>query len=238
MYKTKSKYFNPVKKVWEEIEVIIDKKLNFDYSKCKWIALDGEFTGLYPGRDRSALWTICSENENGSMRVEMLYTYDLDADLSIFTDLITSDIEKLFYYGRVDIAYLYQLTGKKIAQPIFDVKLSSVVSRTHTVEHSLKTLVQNYISSTENIIDKTVLFNADWVEDYTKWSDSVIQYNVNDVVYLKFLSDKIKELTHLSGRDVSVDAVNNALPELGVLYSQGFYHNVFKHDYKDTDMQG
>lgn len=235
MHKVTSKYFDPRSNSWQEIEVLIDKKLNYDYSKCKWFAIDGEFTGLYPGRDKSTVWTLCSEDENGKMRIEMLYTYHDDADISVLSELLTSDKEKLFWYARADLAFLYQLTGKRVAQPMFDVKIAAILARTHT-QITIDSMVANYISSTEKIIDKTALMSADWVTDYQTWSPEVIQYNVNDVVYLRFLADKIKEIAKLANREDVIDAANRALPDLGIIYAKGFYKDVFTPGYKDNEM--
>ena len=237
MHKSNCQFFDPLTQKWKKLEVLIDKKLNYDYSKCKWIAIDGEFTGLYPQRDDSTVWTICSEDEQTGLRVEMLYTYNNDADISGLKSLISSDIEKYFYYGRLDLAYLYKMTGIVVSSPIFDVKLSSVVIRTHTTEHGLKSLIKTYVNQTEDIIDKSVLTNIDWVTDYKHWNPLAFQYNVNDVIYLKYLADKLKELAKKSKKVDVVNSVNIALPHLATIYANGFYRNIFKHSYNDTDMQ-
>jgi ribonuclease D len=237
MFKTVCKYYDLKTNSWKEIEVSIDKKLNFDYSHCSWFAIDGEFMGLYPLRDKSVLWTIASEDVNGNQRVEMLYTLQGDADVTTLTELITSDKEKLFWVGKADMAFLYQLTGKKVSAPVYDIKLASKLVRTYTQEHSLDQLVSMFSGTKEEIVMKEQLGQLkEWIYDPSTWSPLLHQYNVNDVVYLRFLADKIKEMAKLSGREEVVDAANKVLPELAVLYANGYYRDVFDVMHKDVDM--
>ena len=237
MVETKCKYFHPTKKVWQEIEVKIDKKLNFDYSKCTWFAIDGEFTGLYPQRDKSVMWTLASEDEEGNLRVEMLYTFDGDADLKTLTELITSDKEKIVWVGLADLAFLYKDTGVMMTQPIYDIRYASTISRTYTPEHSLDLLVLSLLKFNEDVTNKKVMGQSkEFALPPESWSETLHQYNVNDVIYLKALSDKLKELTVRMEREDLVKAANEVLPNLALLNAKGFYRNIFNFGYKDTDM--
>jgi len=237
MLTTKAKYYDIKNKSWKEIEVKIDKKLNFDYSNSSWFAIDGEFLGLYPGRDKDVLWTIGSEDDNGNLRVEMIYTYEGDADISGLDELLQSDKEKMFFYGQIDLAFLYKLTGKKVAQPIFDVKVCSKVVRSYTGEHNIDGMVKSFAGTMEDIFPKREMgkFKEFGFSPET-WDEQLHQYNVNDVAYLKFLSEKIKEMAKRIDKEEAMNAVNAALPELAVLYAKGYYRDVFSFTYNDTDM--
>jgi ribonuclease D len=229
MQKHTSRFFNPTHQQWEDIEVLIDTKLNYDYSHCTWFAIDGEFTGLFTQRDNSVIWTIASEDTSGKMRVEMLYTYTGEADLTKLKELLQSDKEKLLWFGKLDIAYLYKLTGVKIAQPIYDVKLASVLSRTYTQDHHLNLLFKIYINDKEEIFKKNEFMYRDWVTEPSTWPSDIHQYNVNDVVYLKHFAQE---------RDEVINSANIALPELGVIYAHGFYRDVFMPGYDDRGPRG
>lgn len=233
------KYYHPSRKEWTEINVGIDKKLNYDYSHCKWFAIDGEFTGIYPHRDRSVIWSICSEDTDGNLRIEMLYVYDDDADLTKLKELISSDKEKLLWYGKLDIAFLIQLTGIKMAQPIYDIKLASILTRTYTQENHLSSLCSLYIDPKIEIIpnknDPKVNARRDWMTDFTTWPIELHQYNVDDVIYLNHFAKHMKPATQKAKREELIATIMRALPELAEIYAMGFYRDVFAHNYDSRE---
>lgn len=238
MFTRKAKYYDLKNKAWKEIEVKIDKKLSFDYSHCNWFSIDGEFTGIYAQRDRDVLWTIASENKEGHLRVEMLYTYENDADLTILKDLLESDKEKIVWYGLLDFAFLMKRTGAKIKQPVFDVKLASKVLRTYTQEHNLDTLLMGLFGTPNEVTKKKDLgiFKEFGIRP-EEWSEELHQYNVNDVIYLKDIAEKLKDMARYLDRVDVVNSVNQALPYISYLQTQGYYRDVFHPFYNDADMQ-
>jgi ribonuclease D len=238
-FTTKAKYYDIKNRIWRETEVSIDKKLNFDYSACTWFSIDGEFTGLYPQRDRDVLWTVASEDGEGNLRVEMIYTFEDDADLTTLKELLQSNKEKYLFYGQLDLAFLYKRTGLVIAQPLFDVKVVSKVVRTYTNDHSVDLMVKSFAGIDEDIFPKRDMAKSkEFANHPTTWSKELHQYNVNDVVYLKFIAENLKEMAKRLNREAVVDAINLTLPNLGVLSASGYYRNVFDHMYNDTDMTG
>lgn len=237
MITTKCKYFHPKKKIWQEIEVKIDKKLNYDYSKCSWFAIDGEFTGLYPQRDKSVMWTLASEDENGGLRVEMLYTFDGDADFSVLKELIGSEKEKILWVGLADLAFLYKDTGIMMSQPLYDIRYASTITRTYTGEQSLDLLIMSLLKFPEDVTQKRLMGQSkEFALPPESWSETLHQYNVNDVIYLKALADEMKKLDARMGREELVQAANEVLPKSALLYANGFYRSIFTYGYKDVDM--
>lgn len=233
----KSKYFNLKSNSWQEVEYKIDKKLNLDYSDCSWITIDGEFTGLYPQRDKDVLWTIGSEDKDGNLRVEMLYTFDGDADLSVLKELVLSDKEKYFFYGQMDIAHLYKILGVKIAQPVFDVKVVSKVVRSYTGEHFIDGMMKSLCGVSEELTQKKEMGKSkEFGIHPSEWPAELHQYNVNDVAYLHHLAEKLKTMAKRLDREEVMNSINAALPELAVIYANGYYRDVFIHSYNDTDM--
>lgn len=237
MFTTKAKYYDLKNKSWKELEVIIDKKLNYDYSHCTWFAIDGEFTGVYPQRDKDVLWTIASDDANGNLRVEMIYTYNDDADLTVLKELLQSDKEKILWYGVLDLAFLMNRTGIKVAQPVFDVKISSRLIRTYTPEHNVDVLLMSLFDAPQEVTNKREmkLFKEFGTPPET-WSNGLHQYNVNDVAYLKPISEELKKMAKYMDREEIIHSMHRALPEVSYLSSQGFYRDVFHPFYNDTDM--
>ncbi len=237
MTTVKAKYYDIPNKQWKTIEATIDKKLHFDYAHCTWFAIDGEFMGLYPQRDKTVIWTIVSEDEQGDLRCEMLYTYQGDADLTTLRQLLESDKEMLLYYGLSDLAFLYTLTGVKRMDHIYDIRIASTVARTYTSEHSIDSLVKMFSGSDDDIIKKKELGSLrEWVFDPAEWDPKIHQYNINDVIYLKFLSEKMKEIARLGGREEEAQAAIGALPHLAILHAKGFYRNIFNFGYDDRQI--
>jgi ribonuclease D len=233
----KAKYFDIKINSWREIEVKIDKKLNFDYSQCNWFAIDGEFTGLYPVRDRDVLWTIASEDTNGELRAEMIYTFDGDADLELFREIISSDKEKYFYFGQMDMAFLYKLLGVKVAQPVFDVKVVSKAIRSYTGEHYVDGLMKSLYGVTEELTQKKELGKSkEFGIHPSEWPIELHQYNINDVAYLRPLVLKLRKMAQRLDRVEVMNSINAALPELALIYASGYYRNIFDHGYNDTDI--
>lgn len=237
IYTAQAKYYDLKTLKWSEIEIPISKELQYDYSHCEWVSIDGEFTGIYPQRDNDVLWTIASESKNGQLRVEMLYTYQNDADLSKLIYILDSPIEKLFWYGVLDIAFLIKRTGIKLKQPIFDVKISSKLIRTYTVDHDIDILLKNLYDAPSDITDKK---NYKTFKEFgvpiEKWPNSLHQYNLNDVAYLKPIADKLKEMAAFMGKNSILESMHKALPEISYLQLNGFYRDIFHPFYNDTDM--
>lgn len=232
-----SKYFDLKSKSWKEIKHKIDKKLNFDYSHCTWFAIDGEFMGLYPGRDKSVLWTIASEDTLGNLRIEMIYTFEDDCELDKLKELLLSDKEILLWTGMIDLAHLYKLTGVLPKGPIFDIQLASRIIRTYTNDLSMDQMIKNFSGITEDLTQKNLLRKGkEFAEHPSVWPPELHQYNVNDVIYLKYLKDKLAELGKRVGRYHLIEAANIALPSKAMLHAEGFYRDIFSFTYNDTDM--
>lgn len=237
MFKVYTKYYNLDLSKWQEIEVPIGLELQYDYSSCSWFAIDGEFTGIYPQRDKDIIWTIASESATGEFRVEMLYTYEDNADLTKLIELIESDKEKIFWYGILDLAFLIKRTQIKIKQPIFDVKLASKIIRTYSPDHNIDILLTNLFNVPTEVVNKKELkYFREVGLPIHKWSSNLHQYNVNDVIYLKPLADKLKEMALFLKKEDVLNSLHIALPEIANLQYHGFYRDVFHPLYNDTDM--
>jgi ribonuclease D len=237
MHKAITKYYDYRTKEWKELEVLIDKKLNFDYSHCSWFSIDGEFTGLYTPRDKDVIWTIASEDQEGNLRAEMLYTFNDDADLSVLKELLSSDKEKLLWFGKLDIAFLYQRTGVHMAAPIYDTKVASKIVRTYTGSHDLDYITKLTFNSTDPITSKHDfgLFR-EWMEPVEKWDAKLHQYNIEDVIYLKSIADKLKEMAKFSDREDIIDSANKVIRETALMYAKGFYKDPTALGYNDNEM--
>ena len=107
---------------------------------------------------------------------------------------------KIFHYGRADIAHIkYYLKIK--TNNILDTKIASKLARSYSDNHSLKTLIKEFIN-----IDISKQFQS---SDFGgKLSDSQLKYCANDVIYLHKIHD---ELIKILKREKRVDLYNECL---------------------------
>ena len=231
------RYFDLKTFAWKETKAVIGYELQYDYSHCTWVSIDGEFTGVYPQRDKDILWTIASQGEDGNLRIEMLYTFDDKADVSKLSELMASNKEKIFWYGVLDLAFLMKRTSLKVAQPVFDAKIASKLIRTYTPEHSVDSLLTNLFDAPSEVTNKKELkLFRELGRPIKQWPKALHQYNANDVMYLKPIADKLKEMSVFMNRKEIIDSMHIALPEIAFLQLNGFYRDVFHPFYNDTDM--
>ena len=107
---------------------------------------------------------------------------------------------KIFHYGRADIAHIkYYLKIK--TNNILDTKIASKLARSYSDNHSLKTLIKEFVN-----IDISKQFQS---SDFGgKLSDAQLKYCANDVIYLHKIHD---ELIKILKREKRVDLYNECL---------------------------
>ena len=161
------------------------------------IAVDGEFMGLDVRRDPLCLIQISTGNEDAHI-IQLDRSNYKAPNLS---DVLASDkITKIFHYGRADIAHIkYYLKIK--TNNILDTKIASKLARSYSDNHSLKTLIKEFIN-----IDISKQFQS---SDFGgKLSDAQLKYCANDVIYLHKIHD---ELIKILKREKRVDLYNECL---------------------------
>ena len=149
------------------------------------IAVDGEFMGLDERRDPLCLIQISSGNSDAHIIQLDRLKYDAPNLKKVLAD---KTIAKIFHYGRADIAHIkYYL--KTETNNILDTKIASKLARSYSDNHSLKTLIKEFIN-----IDISKQFqSSDFGGDLTP---AQLKYCANDVIYLhKIHNELIKILT-------------------------------------------
>jgi len=161
------------------------------------IAVDGEFMGLDVRRDPLCLIQISTGNDDAHI-IQLDRSNYKAPNLS---EVFTSDkITKIFHYGRADIAHIkYYLKIK--TNNILDTKIASKLARSYSDNHSLKTLIKEFVN-----IDISKQFQS---SDFGgKLSDAQLKYCANDVIYLHKIHD---ELIKILKREKRVDLYNECL---------------------------
>mgnify|MGYP001479910053 FL=1 len=161
------------------------------------IAVDGEFMGLDVRRDPLCLIQISTGNNDA----HIIQFNRSDYKAPNLTRVLASDkVTKIFHYGRADIAHIkYYLKIK--TNNILDTKIASKLARSYSDNHSLKTLIKEFVN-----IDISKQFQS---SDFGgKLSDAQLKYCANDVIYLHKIHD---ELIKILKREKRVDLYNECL---------------------------
>ena len=152
------------------------------------IAVDGEFMGLNVRRDPLCLIQISSGNSDAHIIQFDRNNYNAPNLVKLLSD---EKIAKIFHYGRADLAHIkYYLNTD--TNNILDTKIASKLARSYSDNHSLKTLIKEFVN-----IDISKQFqNSDFGGDLTQ---AQVKYCANDVLYLHKIHDElIKILTRES----------------------------------------
>ncbi len=167
------------------------------------IAIDGEFMGLNVRRDPLCLIQI-STGKNDAHIIQLdRSSYKAPNLVKILND---NSISKIFHYGRADIAYIKHYLNTK-TNNILDTKIASKLARSYSDNHSLKTLIKEFIN-----IDISKQFQS---SDFGgELSQAQLKYCANDVIYLHRIHN---ELIKILEREKRVDLYKDCLKFLNTL---------------------
>ena len=178
------------------------------------IAVDGEFMGLNVRRDPLCLIQLSSGNSDAHIVQFNRNNYNAPNLVKLLND---EKITKIFHFGRADMAHIkYYL--KTETNNILDTKIASKLARSYSDNHSLKTLIKEFIN-----IDISKQFqNSDFGGDLT---DAQLKYCANDVIYLHRIHD---ELNKILERENRIELYKNCLKFLKIRVDLDLAH--FKED--------
>ena len=147
------------------------------------IAVDGEFMGLNVRRDPLCLIQLSSGNSDAHIVQFDRNNYNAPNLVKILSD---DKITKIFHYSRADLAHIkYYL--KTETNNVLDTKIASKLSRSYSDNHSLKTLIKEFIN-----IDISKQFqSSDFGGDL---SPAQLKYCANDVIYLHKIHDELNKI--------------------------------------------
>ena len=159
------------------------KVLPDDLKLGNLIAVDGEFMGLNFNRDPLCLIQISSGNLDAHIVQLDRESYDAPNLKSLLSD---SKIKKIFHYGRADMAFIKHYL-KIDVNNVFDTKIASKLARSYSDNHSLKTLIKEFIN-----VDISKQFQS---SDFGgQLSPAQLKYCANDVVYLHKIHEELEKI--------------------------------------------
>ncbi len=153
------------------------------------IAVDGEFMGLNVRRDPLCLIQLSSGHSDAHIVQLNRENYKAPNLIKLLSD---ENIIKIFHYGRADIAHIkYYL--KTETNNILDTKIASKLARSYSDNHSLKTLIKEFIN-----IDISKQFqSSDFGGELTT---AQIKYCANDVIYLHKIHNELNRILERENR--------------------------------------
>jgi len=153
------------------------------------IAVDGEFMGLNVRRDPLCLIQISTGNSDAHIVQFDRENYRAPNLVKILND---KNITKIFHYGRADMAHIkYYL--KTETNNILDTKIASKLARSYSDNHSLKTLIKEFLN-----IDISKQFqSSDFGGDLTP---AQLKYCANDVIHLHKIHTELNNILERENR--------------------------------------
>jgi ribonuclease D len=147
------------------------------------IAVDGEFMGLNIRRDPLCLIQISSGNSDAHIIQLDRLNYKAPNLINV---LQNDKVTKIFHYGRADLAFIkYYL--KTDTNNILDTKIASKLSRSYSDNHSLKTLIKEFVN-----VDISKQFqSSDFGGELTP---AQLKYCANDVIYLHKIHEELNKI--------------------------------------------
>ena len=147
------------------------------------IAVDGEFMGLNVRRDPLCLIQISTGKSDAHIVQLDRSNYKAPNLIKILKD---EKITKIFHYARADLAFI-KFYLKVDTKNILDTKIASKLSRSYSDNHSLKTLIKEFIN-----IDVSKQFQS---SDFGgELSQSQLKYCANDVIYLHKIHEELNKI--------------------------------------------
>jgi ribonuclease D len=184
------------------------------------IAIDTETLGLIPRRDR--LCVVQLSPGDGSADVIQIAKGQKEAP-NLVTMLADPAREKIFHFGRFDIAVLFNAFGVTTT-PVFCTKIASRLCRTYTDRHGLK---DNLKEMLEIDISK-VQQSSDWAAETL--TQAQLEYAASDVLHLHALRDKLTARLERDDRMALAKACFEFLPSRAKLDLIGWEEtDIFAH---------
>jgi ribonuclease D len=184
------------------------------------IAIDTETLGLVPRRDR--LCVVQLSPGDGTADVIRIAAGQRQAP-NLVAMLADPARQKIFHFGRFDIAVLFHTFGVT-ATPVFCTKIASRLARTYTDRHGLKDNLKELL----DIDISKQQQSSDWAADIL--SPAQLEYAASDVLHLHALRDKLTARLLRDGRMELAEACFAFLPTRAKLDLLGWEEtDIFAH---------
>ena len=184
------------------------------------IAIDTETLGLIPRRDR--LCVVQLSPGDGTADVIRIAAGQRQAP-NLVALLADPARQKIFHYGRFDIAVLFHTFGA-VTAPVFCTKVASRLTRTYTDRHGLKDNLKEMLGVDISKAQQS----SDWAAAVL--SPEQLEYAASDVLHLHALRDKLEMRLVRDGRKALAEECFRFLPTRAQLDLLGWEEtDIFAH---------
>ena len=173
----------------------IDLPENLDLGNI--VAVDAEFMGLNVKRDPLCLIQVSSGNSDAHIVQFDRKTYNAPNLVKLLTN---KKITKIFHFARADLGHIKHYLKVNV-ENVLDTKIASKLARSYSDNHSLKTLIKEFI----NIDINKQFQSSDFGGELT---EKQLQYCANDVIYLHKIHLKLNKILE---REKRLDLYNSCL---------------------------
>ena len=160
-------------------------------------SFDGEFLGLNVRRDPLCLIQVSSGKNDAHIVQLNRDTYNAPNLKRLLSD---KNVKKIFHYARADMAHIKHYLKIDI-ENVLDTKIASKLARSYSDNHSLKTLIKEFI----NIDISKQSQSSDFGGDLTQ---AQLKYCANDVIFLHKIHE---ELNKILVRENRINLYNDCL---------------------------
>lgn len=184
------------------------------------VAIDSETMGLKPHRDRLCLIQLSA----GDGDAHLVQVMDKTTPAPNLEKMLGDDsVEKLFHFGRFDIAVLAHRYGV-VSRPVYCTKIASKLVRTYTDRHGLKNLCQEILGVDLSKQQQS----SDWGSG--SLTEAQKEYAASDVLYLHQLRAEMEKRLAREGRTEMARAAFQYLPDRAMLDLAGWDQvDIFEH---------
>ena len=184
------------------------------------VAIDSETMGLNPHRDRLCLVQMSSGDGNAHL-VQIAKGQRKAPNLVRM--LKNRKVEKLFHFGRFDIAVLAHTFGV-VTRPVYCTKIASKLVRNFTDRHGLRNLCHDLIGVDISKQQQS----SDW--GAAELTEAQLEYAASDVLYLHRIREVLDGRLEREGRMATAEACFRFLPDRAMLDLQGWpEEDIFAH---------
>ena len=184
------------------------------------VAIDTETLGLVPRRDR--LCVVQLSPGDGTADVIRIAAGQTAAP-NLVALLADGSKQKIFHFGRFDIAVLFHTFGVTTT-PVFCTKIASRLTRTYTDRHGLKDNLKEMLDVDISKHQQS----SDWAAETL--SPAQLEYAASDVLHLPALRDKLMARLVRDGRLAHAEACFAFLPTRAKLDLLGWEEaDIFSH---------
>ena len=154
-----------------------------DLNLGKSIAIDGEFGGLNPFKDKLCLIQISTGNNDAHIIQLDRSNYNAPKLKKTLTD---KNIQKIGHFLRADLNFIKHYL-KVDVENIEDTKIQSKLARGYSDKHGLKDLIKEFIGKDISKQYQSSDFGGNL-------SEKQLQYCANDVIYLHRIHTSLNDI--------------------------------------------